>query len=584
MQEDAVRGGPVPGPLPVFPAGHWWNQDISGAPVDPQSPQFINFIGASRGLHPDFGGYDLDNPALIYGLPYVVVGGDQPKQTVHFYYADQSDGVNHSNDQSYAFYPIPEEAKTQSYWIEGGPPGNANLDGDRHMLILDRDNRHLYELFDLRWTGERWEGGSGAFFDLNRSDRRPEGWTSADAAGLAIFPGLVRRDEAMAAAEIGHAFRVTVRSTNGYVWPASHVAGDTGGALPMGARLRLKSTVNFSSRPAYIQRIFRAMQRYGLIVADNGSDMYISGTFDPAWDNGELNPAFSSLKASDFEVVQLGWRGPSGPCVSPGAPVAFNASVSGARVTMTWHPPAAGTVEGYAIEAGSQAGASDLAFMVLPPTQTSLVVDAPPGTYFVRVRAGNSCGTAATPDTQIFVPSGCTLPTPPAQPAASVAGSVVTLGWNAVPGASGYVLEAGSAAGAADVLRTPVAELGIAGVAPPGTYYVRVRAQNACGVGAPSPERTVIVGGCAVPTPSGPLTSIVMGNNVTLQWAPMAGATAYRIEVGSGSGAANVIVADVPTNALSTPAPPGVYYVRIRGISACGAGSATNEVVVRVEP
>jgi hypothetical protein len=144
-------------------------------------------------------------------------------------------------------------------------------------------------------------------FDLTRNDRRPEGWTSADAAGLAILPGLVRYDEAMSH-EITHAFRVTVRSTNGYVWPASHQAGGTGGALPMGARLRLKASKDISGFPPDMQRIFRAMQIYGLIVADNGSDMYISGTMDYRWNNSVLNPAFSALTASDFEVIQLAWR------------------------------------------------------------------------------------------------------------------------------------------------------------------------------------------------------------------------------------------------------------------------------------
>jgi hypothetical protein len=153
-------------------------------------------------------------------------------------------------------------------------------------------------------------------FDLSRNDRRPEGWTSADAAGLAIFPGLVRYDEAFGSGEITHAFRVTTRATNGYVWPASHRAGSTAGAPPMGARLRLKATRNLSGFTPEVQRLFRAMQRYGLIVADNGSDMYISGTMDPRWNNDVLNPAFRALTADDFEVIQLGWR----PATTPGPP------------------------------------------------------------------------------------------------------------------------------------------------------------------------------------------------------------------------------------------------------------------------
>jgi hypothetical protein len=174
----------------------------------------------------------------------------------------------------------------------------------------------LFELYGTRWNegASRWEAASGAIFDLNGNARRPEGWTSADAAGLAILPGLVRYEEVMSGREITHAFRVTVRATNGYVWPASHQAGGRAGALPMGARLRLKASKNLSGYPPAIQRIFRAMQNYGVIVADNGSDMYISGTYDTRWNNSVLNPAFSAIKASDFDVVTLGYgRPPSAP-------------------------------------------------------------------------------------------------------------------------------------------------------------------------------------------------------------------------------------------------------------------------------
>jgi hypothetical protein len=200
---------------------------------------------------------------------------------------------------------VPDAAKTQPNFIEGAVAGGGS-DGDRHLIVVDRDRWLLFELFATRWTRQRWEAASGAVFDLSTNGRRPEGWTSADAAGLAILPGLVRYDEAQRG--IRHALRVTVRSTNGFVWPASHRAGGTSGALPMGARLRLKSSKDVSRYPAYIQNIFRAMQRYGLIVADNGSDMYISGAMDQRWNNDELNPAFRTLTANDFDVVRLGWR------------------------------------------------------------------------------------------------------------------------------------------------------------------------------------------------------------------------------------------------------------------------------------
>jgi hypothetical protein len=282
----------------LYPSSNWWNQDISSAPVDPNSAAFINFIGATKSLHPDFG-------PPPYGIPYVGVGGTQTRVPITFVaYGSESD----SGYGGVPGYPVPEEAKTQPNYIEGGVPGGGSS-GDRHMLIVDRDRFVLYELYATRWNAGagRWEAGSGAIFDLNTNNRRPDGWTSADAAGLAILPGLVRYDD-VNCGEINHAFRVTVRSTNGYVWPASHSAGGTGGALPMGARLRLKASKDISGFPPDVQRIFRAMKTYGLIVADNGSDMYITGTMDVRWNNGVLNPAFGALKASDFEVVLLGWR------------------------------------------------------------------------------------------------------------------------------------------------------------------------------------------------------------------------------------------------------------------------------------
>jgi hypothetical protein len=280
----------------LFPDSNWWNQEITSAPIDPQSAAFIDFIGRSRALHPDFG-------PPPYGIPYVGVGGGEPRTAVAFVdYPDESD----RGAGSEIGYPIPDAAKTQANFIEGARPGGG-ADGDRHLIIVDRDRWLLFELFATRWTGQRWEAGSGAVFDLSANGRRPEGWTSADAAGLAILPGLVRFDEAQRG-PIRHALRATVRSTNGYVWPASHRAGSTARALPMGARLRLKSSVDLSRHPAYIQNIFRAMQTHGLIVADNGSDMYITGAMDGRWNNDQLNPAFRTLSAGDFEVITLGWR------------------------------------------------------------------------------------------------------------------------------------------------------------------------------------------------------------------------------------------------------------------------------------
>jgi len=320
-------GGALPGspPGPLFPADNWWSVDVSSAPVDAGSASYIQFINdcatccpaGGRSLHPDFGGQVAPGSVQTYGIPYAVVDGTQPKRSVIFFYSDESDGVDHTTDTSVPFYPLPDEAITQPHWVEGGDPASVDLrdDQDRHLIVVDRDNRHLYELWNVWYDSAQgqWYAGSGAFFDMNTNDRRPETWTSADAAGLAILPGLVRYDEVYyddptGAYEIPHAFRVTVRRTNGHVYPASHTAGSTAGALPMGARLRLKGGTDISGFPPEIQRIFRAMQKHGLIVADNGTDMYVTGTYDPRWDNDVLNPAFAQLTACDFEVVQLGWR------------------------------------------------------------------------------------------------------------------------------------------------------------------------------------------------------------------------------------------------------------------------------------
>ncbi len=285
----------------LLPDDNWWNQDISGAPIDPQSSAYIDYIGRSRTSHPDFG-------PPPYGIPYIGVGGDQPRVPITFTaYGNESD----SGFGAEAGYPIPPAAATQPNYIEGGVAGGGSS-GDRHLLIVDRDRWLLFELFATRWnaSAQRWEAGSGAVFNLSSNSRRPEGWTSADAAGLAILPGLVRLDEATRG-PIRHALRVTVRATNGYVWPASHRAGSSPGALPMGARLRLKASKNLSGYAAPIQRIFRAMQRYGLIVADNGSDMYISGAVDTRWNNDILNPAIRGLTANDFEVITRGWQPPA---------------------------------------------------------------------------------------------------------------------------------------------------------------------------------------------------------------------------------------------------------------------------------
>ncbi|MEO6326424.1 MAG: hypothetical protein ABIT01_16360 [Thermoanaerobaculia bacterium] len=319
----AVPGGPLPGPNPLFPADNWWNVDVTSAPVDLKSAALIAHIGGTRALHPDFGG-DA-GPTAIYGMVYITVPGTQPLVEMTFDYPTESDYGAPGRPLG---YPIPNQAKTLPHWIEGGYPGNCDRTlptpqtspcaGDNHMLIVDTDNRLLFETFNTRCLPAddancTWSAGSGAIFSLDSNARRPDTWTSADAAGLAILPGLVRYDEAYGASPIKHAFRFTVQNSFDYVYPGSHDAGSTVGALPMGTRMRLKPGVTVASADAGVQRIVQAMKTYGLIVADNGSNMYIQGTYDTRWDNGLLNPAFGALHASDFEVIQLGWRPPLGP-------------------------------------------------------------------------------------------------------------------------------------------------------------------------------------------------------------------------------------------------------------------------------
>lgn len=342
----AIQGGALPGPLPLFPPDNWWNVDVSAAPLDPNSASFIAWIGAAKGLHPDLGGDSSPYPQ-IYGMPYIVVPGSEPLEPVAFDYAGESDPGAPGRP---AGYPIPVEAISQPKWIEGGYPGNATVGGDKHMLIVDTDNRVLFETWNTRFNTatQSWEAGSGAVFPLDSNQRRPDTWTSADAAGLAILPGLIRYDEVYGTGPIEHAFRFTVRATNGYVYPASHRAGSTAGAPPMGTRLRLKASKNISGFSADVQMIFQAMKTYGLIVADNGTDMYVQGTYDTRWNNGVLNTAFASLHTSDFEVVQLGWKP---PLETSSGPTSFY-TLTPCRVADTRN--AAGPYGGPAIPPGSQ--------------------------------------------------------------------------------------------------------------------------------------------------------------------------------------------------------------------------------------
>jgi hypothetical protein len=271
-----------------FPNDNPWNQDISQLPVDPNSETLIATIGADKGLHPDFGTVWEGAPN---GIPYVVVPGNQPKFTVLF---DQ-----YGNQSDHDPYPIPPNPP-----IEGGP----NSSGDRHILMLDRDNWKLYELYAAYPYGNGWRAGSGAIFDLKSNNLRPAGWTSADAAGLPIFPGLVRYDEVMEMGAIKHALRFTCHPTrHAYVHPARHYASElTGEHLPpMGMRVRLKANYDISTFPPPARVILTALKKYGMMLADNGGDWFISGAPDMRWNDDDL-ATLRRVKGRDLEVVEMG--------------------------------------------------------------------------------------------------------------------------------------------------------------------------------------------------------------------------------------------------------------------------------------
>jgi hypothetical protein len=271
---------------PVFPATNAWNQTVDRLPVARNSATLIHSIGLTAHVHADFGSGTWDGGPI--GIPYTVVTTSQRRVPVSFDYASESDRGP---------YPIPPNAP-----IEGG----RGATGDRHVLIIDRSACKLYELFDAHPLrgGRAWHAGSGATWDLRSNHLRPRTWTSADAAGLPILPGLARYDE-VAAGAIRHALRFTApRTRTALVWPARHQAGASPSPVlpPMGLRVRLKRTANLNGLPRQARIVALAMQRYGLMLADNGSPWYVSGAPDPRWSNDQLH-ALARFTGADFEVV-----------------------------------------------------------------------------------------------------------------------------------------------------------------------------------------------------------------------------------------------------------------------------------------
>ena len=272
-------GGPTIANCPMFPANNYWNARVDSLPTHPQSAAWIESIGAAEAFHMDFGSGEWDGGPI--GIPYNIVAGSAvPKFEPEFYYPDESDAGP---------YPLPDDP-------------NIEFGSDHHIIVVDTETCILYEIFDASFADGQWFGGGGAIFDLRSNALRPDTWTSADAAGLPILPGLVRYDEILAG-EINHALRFTVEDTAGYIWPARHLTADAqDGIPPMGARFRLKTDYEISSFPNEVQIILQAMKTYGIILADNGSNWYVSGVPDERWDNDMLH-LLDVLIGDDFEAV-----------------------------------------------------------------------------------------------------------------------------------------------------------------------------------------------------------------------------------------------------------------------------------------
>jgi hypothetical protein len=269
---------------PVFPANNAWNERVDRLPVAADSAQLVASIGLDAPVHADFGSGKWDGGPI--GIPFDLVSKKTHRSHVSFDYASESDRVP---------YPIPRHVH-----IEGGP----HATGDRHALLVDKSNCRLYELYDLHHTSRGWTAGSGATWSLRSNHLRPAGWTSADAAGLPIFAGLARWDEVKRGV-IDHALRFTASETRrAYVYPARHYASSSNDPSlpPMGLRVRLKASVNIASFPPQARVVLRALQRYGMILADNGSPWYISGAPNPHWSNDQLH-TLGRLTGADFEVV-----------------------------------------------------------------------------------------------------------------------------------------------------------------------------------------------------------------------------------------------------------------------------------------
>ena len=362
-----AAGAPLPGTgagCPLFPADNVWHADVSRLPVHSRSADWINSMGGpTRRLHPDFGPNGDEAP---YGIPYSVVPGSTPKAAVTFDYDDESDRGP---------YPFGPATPT-----EGG--------SDRHALVVDKDACVLYELFAADWNGGHPTAGSGAIWDLRSHALRPSGWTSADAAGLPILPGLLRRDE-VAAGHVDHAIRLTASQTDkSFLWPARHQAGQTVNPSlpPMGAWFRLKAGFDMSRFRPDTQVVLRAMQRHGLILADNGSNWYFTGTSEPGWDT-DLLDELKTITAGTFEAVNTSslMADPNSGRVASGSP----ATTAPPAPTTTTRPKATTTTRPRATTT-SRPPTTPTTSPATTTTVAAPTTTAPPTTATMPVAAGSA--------------------------------------------------------------------------------------------------------------------------------------------------------------------------------------------------
>ena len=456
---------------PVYPADNIWNTPVNNLPVDSHSTAWINFIGRNTGFHMDFGSGSWDGGPI--GIPYNLVDDSVPKVEVSFYYPGESDPGP---------YPIPA-----SPLIEYG--------SDHHILIVDSSTCTLYELYDASLSGGKWSAGSGAIWDLGSNALRPAGWTSADAAGLPMLPGLVRYDEILSG-QINHAIRFTASTTNGFIWPARHHTDPNPGAPPMGARFRLKASFNISGYSSQMQVLLRAMKTYGIILADNGSDWYVSGAPDEGWDNDMLH-TLDALTGNDFEAVDssgLMVNPNSGqarrvPLPPPGVPSpvspANGALVSSFLPRLDW-TDAAGT-QHYRVQVSKSSSFGSLVVDKnnLTSSEYSLATAlAANTTWYWRVRAYNSSGLAGAWSTVRSFRTKLSQPVPIAPVGSVKVGSLKpTFRWNPVAGATGYNLQVSVNTGFAptlinQTLSTGTSYTATANLPAHATLYWRLRANG----------------------------------------------------------------------------------------------------------